>query len=509
MQQVLQAMEAEIAERERAATALANKNAELQSELRRRLAESESFNRVLVSLLQKTVLDQVLDIVCSEAQGLIGATGSAVLLLTDQAWLEVRHRLGKPLAAVEPVPVDGSLAGQVVRQGAPVLLNDPALFERAQVYQWPTDLSVLLAVPLHVNGGVIGVLDVVNKAGGFTEEDVPVLSVFANQAAMAIEHARCKSRRSNWRCWRSGSVWPGSCTISHPIAVQRHPLRRRRGPGAGRGQGRCHGRLLAGVAGDGAGGDARHAAADLPVAPTGVGDGRAGGRLAGAPGGRRGPRRPANRVPRQGRTAPADRDRERPVLDRPGGAQQRAQTCGSPACGRASPLQRASIILQVLDDGVGFDPQTAPDQGRGGLLTIAERSARIGGVLIYDSTPGKGTRVRLRWRYDPTRSREPPKRACAFDCRRPCHRAQGHPRPLSEVGGFEVLGVADNGQAAVLLAEETQPVRDFDGPADAGCGWHRGDARDHQPPAEISHLVLTSFVVDNKVFPAIKAGASG
>ena len=109
-----------------ATTALARKNAELYDELQRRLAESESFNRVLVSLLQKTVLEQVLDIVCTEAQGLIGATGSAVLLLTDQAWLEVKHRLGKPLAAVDPVPVDGSLAGQVVRQGEPVVLNDPA-----------------------------------------------------------------------------------------------------------------------------------------------------------------------------------------------------------------------------------------------------------------------------------------------------------------------------------------------------------------------------------------------
>ncbi len=77
-----------------ATAALARQNAELHGELQRRLAESESFNRVLVSLLQKTVLEQVLDIVCAEAQGLIGATGSAVLLLTDQAWLEVKHRLG-------------------------------------------------------------------------------------------------------------------------------------------------------------------------------------------------------------------------------------------------------------------------------------------------------------------------------------------------------------------------------------------------------------------------------
>ena len=194
LQQVLDALEADINERERAATALALRNAELYGELQRRLAESESFGRVLVSLLQKTVLDQVLDIVCAEAQGLIGATGSAVLLLTDQAWLEVRHRLGRPLAAVERLPVDGSLAGQVVRKGEPVRLNDPALLEQAQVYQWPTDLTALLALPLHVNGGIIGVLDVVNKAGGFTEEDVRVMSVFANQAAMAIEHARLQQQ---------------------------------------------------------------------------------------------------------------------------------------------------------------------------------------------------------------------------------------------------------------------------------------------------------------------------
>ena len=56
---------------------MARRNTELYDELHHRLAESESYGRVLVSLLQKTVLEQVLDIVCAEAQGLIGATGSA------------------------------------------------------------------------------------------------------------------------------------------------------------------------------------------------------------------------------------------------------------------------------------------------------------------------------------------------------------------------------------------------------------------------------------------------
>jgi len=132
-----------------------------------------------------------LDLVCAQAQGLVGATGSAVLLLlSDGTWLEVRHQLGSPLPAMTPVPVSGSLAGEVVRRGEPVLVNDMAVFDRSQVRQWPSELTALLTVPLHVDGRVIGVFDVVNKAGGFTDEDVPVMSVFANQAAMAIEHAR-------------------------------------------------------------------------------------------------------------------------------------------------------------------------------------------------------------------------------------------------------------------------------------------------------------------------------
>ncbi|MEX1018387.1 MAG: GAF domain-containing sensor histidine kinase [Litorilinea sp.] len=194
LQAILDALQTEISERVHMAAALALRNAELYDELQRRLAESESFGRVLVSLQQKTMLDQVLDVVCAEAQNLIGATGSAVLLLTDQTWLEVKHHQGHPLAAVERLPVEGSLAGQVVRRGEPVRMNDPALFAQAQVYQWPAELTALLALPLQVNGGIIGVLDVVNKVDGFTEEDVRVMSVFANQAAVAIEHARLQQQ---------------------------------------------------------------------------------------------------------------------------------------------------------------------------------------------------------------------------------------------------------------------------------------------------------------------------
>jgi signal transduction histidine kinase len=51
--------------------------------------------------------------------------------------------------------------------------------------------------------------------------------------------------------------------------------------------------------------------------------------------------------------------------------------------------------LEIEDNGVGFDPAAARQSGGRGLLGMEERVQRIGGTLIIESAPGRGTTVRV------------------------------------------------------------------------------------------------------------------
>lgn len=55
------------------------------------------------------------------------------------------------------------------------------------------------------------------------------------------------------------------------------------------------------------------------------------------------------------------------------------------------------VVLQIEDDGKGFDPDhcIGPDQGHFGLLGIRERAERMGGDANINSAPGTGTRIRV------------------------------------------------------------------------------------------------------------------
>lgn len=53
------------------------------------------------------------------------------------------------------------------------------------------------------------------------------------------------------------------------------------------------------------------------------------------------------------------------------------------------------VVVEIVDDGIGFDPLAAEHCGGLGLCGMAERAARLGGELVVESEPGQGTKIRV------------------------------------------------------------------------------------------------------------------
>ncbi|MBN2028579.1 MAG: SpoIIE family protein phosphatase [Actinobacteria bacterium] len=144
--------------------------------------------RLLTSSLSLTTrLDRVIE----QAMELLQADRGSIMLLDEEAQeLVVKASRGLSSSREFRVSVGQGIAGWVAKHGDPLVLQDVVSDRRFT----GTDDSVksALAVPLRVEGKVIGVLNISNavRKRRFDNQDLEHLSAFADMAAVAIENAR-------------------------------------------------------------------------------------------------------------------------------------------------------------------------------------------------------------------------------------------------------------------------------------------------------------------------------
>jgi signal transduction histidine kinase len=139
-------------------------------------------------------LEQLLGSLLVRTRELLGVDTCAVLLLDEEAnELVARAAVGieEEVEQGVRIPVGRGFAGRVAAGRAPVILDDVDHADVLNPILREKGIKSLLGVPLLVRGEVIGVLHVgVLKHRAFGDDDVELLQLAADRAALAIDHAR-------------------------------------------------------------------------------------------------------------------------------------------------------------------------------------------------------------------------------------------------------------------------------------------------------------------------------
>ena len=169
-------------------------DAQAQAALQSRLQTIAGIGRLVTSSLDR---DQLLLEILRWRQSEIDAEASSILMMDpDGQHLRFEVALGEKAEMLKDITVQvgRGIAGVAAETMAPVVSQDVQHDER-----WDSDVAYaidfptrsILCVPMMLRDAVIGVIEIINKrTGQFTDYDVQLMQVIANQSALFLENAR-------------------------------------------------------------------------------------------------------------------------------------------------------------------------------------------------------------------------------------------------------------------------------------------------------------------------------
>ncbi|MDH3672384.1 MAG: GAF domain-containing protein, partial [Gammaproteobacteria bacterium] len=181
------ALQVEITERKQAEEALAERARRVEGLIRTSARVAESIEET----------DETLGRIAEEAANLLGVEGAGFRLLEghDDLVAAGRYGLAQEVMTKHSLKVGESLTGLVAQEGRTITVADLREDERFDAEHKQAAIShgivAFLGVPLRYRDRLMGVLNVYGKERHvFDDEEVSLLRVFADHAAIAIEKAR-------------------------------------------------------------------------------------------------------------------------------------------------------------------------------------------------------------------------------------------------------------------------------------------------------------------------------
>jgi signal transduction histidine kinase len=356
-------------------------------------------SQVVLAVASQLSVRDVLQMIVRSARSLAGARYAALGVPGEGgtfAEFVVDGLTPREQAAIGPLPRQHGILAVLLREGQPLRLDD--IRKDPRFWGWPAahpELTDVLAVPIKEGDQVLGFIFAACKteSGGFTERDQRLVSLFAAHAAIALTNARLYERgrelsvlqeRSRLARDLHDAVSQKLFSVrvkarAAAVLVDRDPARAIEEIGSVADlAGQAHAELRAVIDG----------LAPPELAAGGlIGSVRGYARLAGGTHG-------AEVVVHAGDLPCLDPQRETAIYriaqEAIGNALRHS---GSRQVTVTLECRQRNLVLEVRDDGAGFEPRS-PQAGLG-LASMRERAASAGGRLTINSAPGRGTRVRL------------------------------------------------------------------------------------------------------------------
>jgi len=169
-------------------------NARLFAASQQRAAEMTALRETALDLVSHLETKPLLETIIRRATDLLGATGGVIYQWEEPAQqlrCTISHALSRDYTNVTLKPGEG-MAGRVYQTGQPLVVNDYAHWEGRAAHLRDIPSRAVICAPILWQGQVIGTINVNDESGAraFDDRDVRLLSLFANQAATAIENAR-------------------------------------------------------------------------------------------------------------------------------------------------------------------------------------------------------------------------------------------------------------------------------------------------------------------------------
>jgi PAS domain S-box-containing protein len=191
----------DITELKRAEEALrrfADENARLYQAEQEQRRWAEALVQATAALASTLEVESLLEIVLAAARRAIPAGEKGSVLLVDEATgalcIQALAGYSDPRIREIRFPREEGYSARAAREDQPLLVSDV----RAEPIHYDDEIEEMRAIqsaivtPLRYRGHVIGTLSLDNasRKGAFTQQDLHLLAAFADQAAIALQHAR-------------------------------------------------------------------------------------------------------------------------------------------------------------------------------------------------------------------------------------------------------------------------------------------------------------------------------